>query len=81
MKISLLAFAMLRDLLPSNPLEYEIPEGCTAEELIRQLAREFPAMSEILMVTRLAHQEDYVSKSTVLQENTEYCLIPPVSGG
>ncbi len=81
MKISLVAFAMLRDVLPQNPLEYEVPDGCTAQELIQQLAQEFPEMSEILTYTRLAHQEDYVGKSTVLQGDTEYCLIPPVSGG
>ena len=40
-----------------------------------------PKVADILKVTRLAHEEEYVEKNSVLADGEEYCLIPPVSGG
>jgi len=45
------------------------------------LSQKFPQAAAILKATRLAHEEEYVGKQTVLTEGAEYCLIPPVSGG
>lgn len=81
MKISLMVFAVLDDMFPNNPHEYQVPEGMTADQLMKQLSREFPQKAGLLDCTRLAHQDDYVEKTSVLKEAAEYCLIPPVSGG
>lgn len=81
MKISLVLFAILEDMFPESPYDYAVEEGTTADQLMKQLAKEFPDKAGILEVTRLAHQDDYVEKQSVLKANAEYCLIPPVSGG
>ncbi len=81
MKITLVAFAMLRDKLPESTFEIEVPDQITADQLMAHLAQEFPQATEVLKITRLAHQDDYVSKTSSLKPNAEYCLIPPVSGG
>ena len=52
-----------------------------SEKLIKILIEKYPRLADILKVTRLAHEDEYVDKRSVLTEGEEYCLIPPVSGG
>lgn len=81
MKISLMAYAIIKDAFPENPLEFEVPEGTTADQLMTLLAQEFPTVAAIFPYTRLGHQDDYLEKHAPLKEGHEYFLIPPVSGG
>ena len=81
MRIQLEAFAVLRDFLQEEMFEYEVPEGTTADQLIKQLAKSFPDAKHILDVTRLAHAEEYLHKDELIHQGETYSLIPPVSGG
>ncbi len=81
MKLTLVPFAILRELLPESALEQEVPEGTTATQLMHLLAQAHPEAEGILRVTRLAHEDEYMGRKTLLQDGAEYCLIPPVSGG
>ena len=38
-KINIEAFAILRDFFGKEFLEYEVPEGITAQELLKQIGR------------------------------------------
>ena len=81
MQLTLVPFAILRELLPESALVQEVPEGTTTTQLMRQLAQAHPDAEGILRVTRLAHKDEYMNRETSLQDGAEYCLIPPVSGG
>ena len=81
MEITLICYAVLKELISEEPFSLEIPEGCTANQVIELLAQHYPLAAPILKSTRLAHQENYVDKQSVLCDGEEYCLIPPVSGG
>ena len=81
MIIKIEAFAILKDLFGQEFLEYELPEGATAGKLLDSLSKTFPNSEQILNVTRVAHQDEYLSQSEVLMEGESYALIPPVSGG
>ena len=81
MRIQLEAFAVLRDFLQEEIVEYEVPEGTTADQLIHHLAESFPIAKQILYVTRLAHAEEYLQKDQLILRGETYALIPPVSGG
>ena len=81
MKLTLVPFAILRELLPESALVQKVPEGTTTTQLMRQLAQAHPDAEGILRVTRLAHKDEYMNRETSLQDGAEYCLIPPVSGG
>ena len=80
-KINIEAFAILRDFFGKEFLEYEVPEGTTAQELLKLSAESYPQSEQILNVTRVAHRDEYLSHDEVLIENGSYALIPPVSGG
>ena len=81
MEITLICYAVLQELISEEPFSLEIPEGCTAKKVIELLTQLYPLAAPILKSTRLAHQENYVDKQSVLCDGEEYCLIPPVSGG
>ena len=81
MEINLIFFAVLQEIISEEPMSLDVPEGCTAEKVIELLSLNYPQAAPILKSTRLAHQDDYVEKQTVLSNGAEYCLIPPVSGG
>ena len=81
MMIRLETFAILRDLLHEEILDFEVPEGITASQLISRLEDTFPDAEPILKVTRVAHSEDYLGKDELIHHGKTYVLIPPVSGG
>ena len=81
MEITLTCYAVLQELISEEPFSLEIPEECTAKQVIELLSQNYPIAAPILKSTRLAHQDDYVDKQSILCDRAEYCLIPPVSGG
>ena len=81
MEIKLICYAILQEIISDEPIWLEIPEGCTAKMVIELLSQNYPQARPILKSTRLANQDSYVDKSSVLEDGEEYCLIPPVSGG
>ena len=81
MEIKLICYAVLQELISEEPFELGIPAKCTAQQVIELLSQNYPIAAPILKATRLAHQDDYVEKQSVLCDGAEYCLIPPVSGG
>ena len=81
MEIKLICYAVLQELISEEPFAIEIPARYTAQQIIELLSQNYPKAAPILKSTRLAHQEDYVDKESVLCDGAEYCLIPPVSGG
>ena len=81
MQITLIFYAVLGEEISGEPMQLEVAEGITAEQVIEQLSQRFPQAAPILKATRLANEDEYVGKQTVLNGGAEYCLIPPVSGG
>ena len=81
MKINLIFYAVLEEIISTKPLLLEVKKGCTAEEAIAILSKKYPKAASILKSTRLAHEDEYVSKMSVLTDGEEYCLITPVSCG
>ena len=80
-KVKLIFYAVLQEEISDKPLIVEINQGSSASDLINFLAEKYPKVADILKVTRLAHEEEYVERNSLLSEGEEYCLIPPVSGG
>jgi|TARA_B110000967_G_scaffold209997_1_gene269381 molybdopterin converting factor small subunit len=80
-KINLIFYAVLQETISEDPLLLEVKKDCTAEQVLELLAEKFPQAAPILKSTRLANEDEYVGKQTLLTDGAEYCLIPPVSGG
>ena len=81
MYIKLIFYAVLEETISAEPLVLEVKKGSTAEQVIALLSQKYPQAAAILRSTRLAHEDEYVGKQSILTDGEEYCLIPPVSGG
>ena len=81
MQVNLIFYAVLQETISEEPFLLEVKNGCTAEQVLELLAEKFPQAAPVLKSTRLAHEDEYVGKQTILTDGAEYCLIPPVSGG
>ncbi len=81
MQINLIFYAVLAETISAEPLLLEVKKDSTAEQVIALLSQKYPQAAAILRSTRLAHEDEYVGKQSILTDGEEYCLIPPVSGG
>ena len=81
MQINLIFYAVLAETISAEPLLLEVKKNSTAEQVIALLSQKYPQAAAILRSTRLAHEDEYVGKQSILTDGEEYCLIPPVSGG
>lgn len=79
MKIQVLCFAMVRQLLGTDALEIELPEGATVEELRAQLIERAAGLADLPVA--YAVNQTYQRGAHVLADGDEVALIPPISGG
>ncbi len=81
MKVVVIAFAGLKQVLGERKLDVEAPDGSTVRALQEQLAGAYPGMRDHLPTLVCAVGEEYVTGDYVLREGDKVALIPPVSGG
>jgi molybdopterin converting factor subunit 1 len=80
MKITLLAFGIVKEILQNRTMDLELPERATTADLKTLLHSQYPALQQ-LAVYRIAINDEYSTENTVLQNGDEVAIIPPVSGG
>jgi molybdopterin synthase catalytic subunit len=81
MKVSLLLFAGLRELVGQRELAFELDDGATVDELKQRLGDAYPAARGALGSTVCAIDDEYVAFDERLRDGAKVALIPPVSGG
>lgn len=80
MKIRVLTFGIARDITNADNIVVEMPAGSDARALQARLQEQFPALKRLNSL-QIAVNAEYASSDTLLRENDEIALIPPVSGG
>ncbi len=80
MKITLLAFGIVKDIFGNRKIEIELPEQSTTADLKVLLDSQYPALQQ-LAVYRIAVNDEYSSEDVIIKEGDEVAIIPPVSGG
>jgi molybdopterin converting factor subunit 1 len=80
MKITLLAFGIVKEILQNRTMELELPEHATTADLKTILHAHYPALQQ-LAVYRIAVNGEYSAETAALQNGDEVAIIPPVSGG
>jgi len=81
MRITILVFARLRDLVGAPRLVRDVPAGSTVEQVWQALAGEFPAVAPSRAALSAAVNASYTKFSTPVAEGDEVAFLPPVSGG
>ena len=79
MRVRVLYFGVLKDVVKRDREEREMAEGGTVGELLAALGRE--ASSAVWSRVAVGVNREYVRLATVLRDGDEVALLPPVSGG
>ena len=82
MKIAILYFAAVRDLVGISEETIELPSSVrTVSDLGAHLAKLHPTLDGRLAPVRFARNEEFVERSAALEDGDVIALIPPVAGG
>jgi molybdopterin converting factor subunit 1 len=81
MRVTILYFAHLADRAGTREETREVPEGTSAAILCDLLAQAHTKLGDVLKACRVAVDEEFVDRSTVLRDAQTVAFIPPVSGG
>jgi molybdopterin converting factor small subunit len=81
MKIRIVPFARIREIVGAATLERVIPDGASAAALFDVLAREFPPLAELARSTRFVRGGAFVAADAELRDGDELGLLPPFGGG
>jgi molybdopterin converting factor subunit 1 len=80
-RVTVKLFARLRDIARAEELTRDMPAGATIGNVWRELAAEFPALTEYERSISTAVNLDYARMNTEVQDGDEIAFLPPVSGG
>ena len=81
MKVKVLFFATLRDIIGTKSLDVEIPAPATVAELKSQLMNAYPGLSRVRDAMKVAVNHEYAADETIIPDGAEIAIFPPVSGG
>jgi molybdopterin converting factor subunit 1 len=81
MRVRVLFFGVLKDLLGRESETVELPEGSEAAEVVRHFGEKAQESKAIWGALAIAVNREYAERERVLTDGDEVALLPPVSGG
>ena len=81
MRIRVLFFGMVKDLLGLPAEEVEIADGATLQGVFDHYARREVKLKSMEASIVLARNQEFSPRSTVVEDGDEVAFLPPVSGG
>ena len=81
MRVRVLFFGILKEMVGKPADLIELPEGSSVRELLARYESQIPRLKESLASIALAVNQQYSGPDTQLRDNDEVALLPPVSGG
>ena len=79
--IKLLFFATLRDRAGTRSLDLDIPADLTIQGLKEKLTTDYPNLKESMHSVLITINREYAFDESLVPQNAEIALFPPVSGG
>jgi molybdopterin synthase catalytic subunit len=81
--IAIKFFAVFREKLKQSEFSLNFEKPLTTKELIEKLKIELPEISQILSEIKpmIAVNQEFANEDTIIKDNDEVAVIPPVSGG
>ena len=81
MKIKVLIFGQLKDLIGCSQAEIELDDGATVETVFGYYSSQCPELTAMAKSIALARNQRFSARDELLQDGDEVALMPPVSGG
>jgi len=80
-RVKVLFFGMLKDIVGRSEDHIEVAEGCHLESVFARYARQFPRLTDLEPSILLACNQEFCDRSAAVREGDEIAFLPPVSGG
>src|SRR6266853_6998440 len=81
MKINVLLFGILKELIGGSAESLELRDGARAREVLLYYSRKVPRFESMIPSLAISVNREYAEADRVLREGDEVGLLPPVSGG
>ena len=81
MKLNVRFFALYRDRAGTSRSCLEVPENSKVSDLLQVIRSHYPQLAPKNVDIVVAVNAEYADENTILSEEDEVALIPPVSGG
>ena len=81
MRVRVLFFGVLKDVIPAQPGELDLPGGSTVATLLDRYRHHTANQAALWDSIAVAVNREYVTVSHLLEDGDEVALLPPVSGG
>jgi MoaE-MoaD fusion protein len=81
MRVRVLFFGMLKDLVERSGEEIELPEGADLGAVFERYAAHYPKLRELAASIAPARNRQFAGPTTKVEEGDEIAFLPPVSGG
>lgn len=81
MRVNLLFFASLVDIVGSRKLTLDVSDGLTVGDLLSKLESNYPGISAYRSILLTAVNQEYVKSNHPILDGDEVAIFPPVSGG
>jgi molybdopterin synthase catalytic subunit/molybdopterin converting factor small subunit len=81
MRVQVLFFGILKDLVGRGSDELTLPEHAKAGDVVEHYERSIPAMGGMLASIAISVNQEYSDPGATLHAGDEIALLPPVSGG
>lgn len=81
MRIRVLFFGVVRDIIGLREDQIEVPDGARLESIFELYGNRFPRLRDISNNVVLALNQQFADRAAVAQDGDEVAFLPPVSGG
>jgi molybdopterin converting factor subunit 1 len=81
MRVTVLFFGVLKELLASESQTLTLPSGATVEAVLEHYRQLLPQQIELWPALAIAVNRSYAARACALRDGDEVALLPPVSGG
>lgn len=81
MRVRVLVFGVLKDLIPEASAALELPDGARVRALLDHYRESMAIPDDLWRSMAIAVNREYGSAESVLHDGDEVALLPPVSGG
>jgi MoaE-MoaD fusion protein len=81
MHVKLLFFATLKDIVGTQQLQLDVPDGVTVNDLWERLESSYPRLRPYRSIALTSVNEEYADRGAAICEGDEVAIFPPVSGG
>ena len=80
-RVKVLFFGMLKDIVGLGEDHIEVSDGARVESIFQRYAHDFPRLNDLESSIVLACNQEFCDRSSPVQEGDEIAFLPPVSGG